>query len=64
MTKLLNLVLAIHDHLGLGRGDDTDLSEMRRRTDIRTVLDAIDRREREVDPDGARGPDSAADTEA
>jgi uncharacterized membrane protein len=64
VTKLLNLVLAIHDHLGLGEAKDADLAAVRQRTDIGSVLEEMARREQVTDPAGAQGPDSAADTEA
>jgi uncharacterized membrane protein len=64
VTKLMNLVLEIHNHLGLSEPDDPEISEMRHRTDIDQVLDKIDEAEQNHDPARARGPDSAADTEA
>ena len=64
VTKLMNLVLQIHHHLGLSRPDDPEIDAMRRRTDIGRVLNKIDEAEQRVAPESAKGPDSAADTEA
>jgi uncharacterized membrane protein len=64
VTKVMNLVLEIHNHLGLSAPDDPEIREMRRRTDIDQVLDKIDEAEQNHDPASARGPDSAVDTEA
>jgi uncharacterized membrane protein len=63
VTKLMNLVLDMHQHLGLSRPNDPEISAMRRRTDIDDVLDKIDEAEQRLDPESARGPSSAVDTE-
>jgi len=63
VTKLMNLILDIHTHLGLSHPSDPEISAMRRRTDIDQVLDQI-AAEQHLAPDAASGPDSAADTEA
>ena len=64
VTKLMALVLEIHDHLGLSHPGDTEIHQMQRTTDIVKVLDQIDEAEQAVSPESAKGPSSAVDTEA
>jgi uncharacterized membrane protein len=64
VTPLMELLLPIHQHLGLPAPTDPGLRVMRRRPDIEQVLDEIDRREHTVDPPVAKRPESAAVTEA
>ena len=53
----------ISTHLGIDH-TDPEVREMRRATDIARLMDEIDDAERRLDPEGAKGPDSAVDTEA
>jgi uncharacterized membrane protein len=63
VTKLMKLVDEIHEHLGLGGADD-DAKQMQEPTHLGRIADAMEALEQEVDGKSARGPDSAADTEA
>jgi uncharacterized membrane protein len=64
VTRLMNLVLDVHHHLGLSRPDDAEINAMRQPTDIEDVLDKMDEAERRASPESAKGPTSAADTES
>ena len=63
VTKLMQLLIDIHDHLGINH-QDPNLRHLAKPTDITKLLDAMDAAEQEVDPRGARGPEGAVDTEA
>ena len=63
VTKLMQLLIDIHDHLGINH-HDPDLRRLAKPTDITKLLDAMDAAEQEVDRRGAKGPESAVDTEA
>jgi uncharacterized membrane protein len=63
-TKLIQMVAEIHEHLGIRMRNDPELSQLKQPTTIERLADTIDAVEQRVDPKGARGPDSAVDTEA
>lgn len=56
VTALMNLVLEIHDHLGLSHPDDPEIEQLRERTNVNDVLNEIDRR------DGSEGTDDVTPT--
>jgi uncharacterized membrane protein len=64
ITKLIELVRDLHEHVGTGRGHDPELDRMQRETHVAEIADAVDEAEKRIDPEGAKGPDSAIDTEA
>lgn len=64
VTKLIQLVTEMHDHLGIARDHDPELKQMQSRTYISDLANAVDDAENGADPQAADGPDSAADTEA
>jgi uncharacterized membrane protein len=65
ITKLIEIVAHIHEHLGEGTPDhDPQLEEMQRQTHVEELADAVDVAKRKRDPDSERGPGSAANTEA
>jgi uncharacterized membrane protein len=64
ITKLIELVRDLHDHIGTGRDHDPVLERMQRETHVAEIADAVDEAEKRTDPEGAEGPDSAIDTEA
>jgi hypothetical protein len=64
VTKLVQLVAEIHDHLGLQEHADHEVQAMSHPTYVKDLADAADRAEEEQDPEAARGPESAADTES
>lgn len=64
VTKLLQLVTEIHQHMSIDHPHDPMLDQMRSRTRISDLADAVDRAEGTSHPESAAGPDSAADTEA
>jgi len=63
ITKLIEMVKVIHDHLGMDTPQDQELEEMKEHTHVEKLADAIDAAEQD-DPEGADGPDNAADTTA
>jgi uncharacterized membrane protein len=63
VTKLIQLVAEIHDHLGLQHHPDHEVQAMRRPTYVKELADAADQTEEQRDPEGAEDPQSAADTE-
>ena len=64
ITKVIELVSHIHEHLGIDQPKhDHELEEMKKPTHVERVADAIDAAEQDIDPDKAGGPESAADTE-
>ena len=63
ITKLIEMVKVIHDHLGMDTPQDQELEEMKEHTHVEKLADAIDAAEQD-DPEGADGPGSAADTTA
>jgi uncharacterized membrane protein len=63
ITKIVQMLAELQEHLGV-RHHDPELTAMRRPTHISQVADAIDEAEKQIDPRGAQGPDSAVDTEA
>jgi uncharacterized membrane protein len=62
VTKLLSMISAIHDHLGIDNGFDEEAEKMQKPTRITQLAREVEAVERAVDvkPDGPR---SAADTE-
>ena len=64
ITKLMQMLLEIQRHLGIHPTDDPQIHAMRRPTHIAELAQKIDQAEKHIDPEGAKGPDSAADTEA
>jgi uncharacterized membrane protein len=64
ITKVMDMVAHIHEHLGLQTPSrDAELEEMQRPTHVGKLADAVDEAERQVDPEGERRPESAGDTE-
>jgi uncharacterized membrane protein len=60
VTAMMNLILEIHDHLGLSHHNDPEIEQLRERTDLNTVLDEIDRRDDGEDADRPDGASKAA----
>ena len=63
ITKLIEMVKDIHDHLGMATPQDQELEEMKEQTHVDKLADAIDTAEQN-DPESPDGPDNAADTTA
>jgi uncharacterized membrane protein len=64
ITKVMEMVAHLHEHIGGdGAKHDPQLEAMRRPTHVEKLAEAVDEAEREIDPEGARGPESAIDTE-
>jgi len=63
ITKLIEMVKDIHDHLGMATPQDQELEEMKEETHVDKLADAIDTAEQN-DPESPDGPDNAADTTA
>jgi uncharacterized membrane protein len=63
VTKLMEMVAEIHDHIGIEHDGDDQLEEMRRKTDVAELADAVDEAEARMFPESADGPESALDTE-
>jgi len=64
ITKLIEMVKHLHEHLGVGTLDhDPELEEMQEPTHVTKLADAIDDAEHQIDPEGALGPESAVDTQ-
>ena len=63
ITKIIQMVTDIHDHLGMEIPRDQELEDMKQSTHVEKLADAIDAAEQESDPEAAKGPESAADTE-
>lgn len=64
VTKLIEVVARIEARLGASNGHDPDMEHMRNPTHVRELADQMEEVEREVDDHAAKGPHSAADTEA
>jgi uncharacterized membrane protein len=64
VTKLIQMVDEIQAHLGMPRERDRELVELKQRTDLTQMMDAIDEAEQRIDGGDAKAPDSAVDTEA
>lgn len=62
VTKLMEMVEEIHEHLGIARARDPEVEEMRKPTHVQELADLMEEYEQEVDEDAARGPRSAVDT--
>lgn len=63
ITKLVSMVAALQAHVGMDAASDPEVRQMTQPTHVEQVADAIDAAEAVLDPAGARGPESAADTE-
>ena len=63
ITKLIHMVTDIHDHLGMDHSHDKELEDMKKSTHVEKLADAIDDAEQQIDPEAAKGPESAADKE-
>lgn len=63
VTKVMDLVAEIHDHLGIEHAADEQLEAMRTKTDVAELADAVDEAEARLFPESADGPESALDTE-
>jgi uncharacterized membrane protein len=64
ITKVMEMVQHLHNHVGLGTPDhDRELEEMQEPTHVTKLADAIDDAEHQIDPEGALGPESGADTQ-
>ena len=64
ITKIMQMLIEIHDRLGIAHEDDQELHAMQQRRSVVELADEIDAAEQRLDPHGAQGPDSAVDTEA
>ncbi len=62
VTKLIQLVAAIHDHLGLRNEPDQELKAMTNPTYVEDLADAADRAEDKQDPGSTADPSIAAGT--
>lgn len=63
LTKVMDMLRELRQQMGVHR-HDPELEEMTRRTYIADIADAVDEAERKLEPEVAKGPDSAVDTEA
>lgn len=61
VTKAIELITAIHDHLGIAR-KDPELRDMQQPTHVEHLVEAVDEAEEASDPNRAKGPESAVDT--
>ncbi len=61
ITKLLDLVTEIHDHLGIGGGSSRELREMRAETRLADIADAMDSARPEDDPLRPRSSETVND---
>lgn len=64
VTKLMDMLVEIHDALGIEHDHDEELHQMRQPMHAERIADAVDEAVERVDPEAADGPDSAIDTEA
>jgi uncharacterized membrane protein len=65
-TRILTIVTELSQRLDLLATRDLSADQahpLEATTDIGTVMDTIDTLEQELEPEGAKGPDSAADTD-
>ena len=63
-SKILRVLDLICTKLDIDLSADRDLQEMEHVTDLAQLMDEIDAAEQRIDPEGAKGPGSAVDTEA
>jgi uncharacterized membrane protein len=63
VTKAISLLVDIQKRLGAHLADE-ETREMQKPTRVSELADVIDEAERVLDPEGAKGPSSAVDTEA
>lgn len=63
ITKLIELVAKLHDHLGTGY-QDPDIEEMKATAHVDQIADAVDSAHERNEPERAHGPASASDTQA
>jgi uncharacterized membrane protein len=64
VSKVLQLLVAIASKLDVPVPDAATVLRMEQATTITHLMDEIDEAEKRLDPEGAKGPDSAVDTEA
>jgi uncharacterized membrane protein len=64
VTKLIQLVSEIHDELGLSERHDKALEDMKGRTYVEALADAVEEAEDVANGNGKERPKSAADTES
>jgi uncharacterized membrane protein len=64
ITKLMEMVAHLHEHLGHGNAKhDPEFADMVRPTHVEKLAEAVDEAERQRDPEGHDKPESAVDTE-
>ena len=63
VTKVMDMISRIQNHLGIEPADDRELSGMQEKMHVVKLADAVDAAERDHDPEGAADPESAVDTE-
>ncbi len=61
-TKILIMIEEIQQHLGIGTQSDSEITILRKRTNINQIADELDRAEEAIIGSAAGGPKSAADT--
>jgi len=64
ITKVLEVVNHVHEHLGKNPVHDHEIEQMQKPTHVEKLADAIDEAEQQINPKAARGPESAADTDS
>jgi uncharacterized membrane protein len=64
ITKVLEVVNHVHEHLGKRPVHDHEIEQMQKPTHVEKLAEAIDEAEEQIDPKAARGPESAADTDS
>ena len=61
-TKILTMVAAIQQHLGIALGSDTEIARLQTIIDIHQIADELDLAKEKSLGAAAKGPESAADT--
>jgi uncharacterized membrane protein len=61
VTKAIELITAIHEHLGIA-GRDPEVRDMTQPTHVEHLVEAVDDAEQAIDPGRGKGPGSAIDT--
>ena len=61
VTKAIELITAIHDHLGIAHRDP-EVPDMTQPTHVEHLVEAVDEAEQSIDPEHVNGPESAVDT--
>jgi len=64
VTKIIEMVAEIHQHLGIKDRHDHELKAMLEPTYVSELADEVEEAERKVQPDADKRPRSAADTES